>query len=348
MKAYLLESPRELRLAEVDVPRIEKGQVLLRTRRVSICVSDVGYYRGGSTPPRWPVIPCHEYMGEVVESRSDDVKVGDRMVYWGETEFGGLAEYRAIKPIFPHTTDDVPWRDQRGFYDASGAAAVLIDPRLPEDTATLIEPLCSVLRTLLHCPPKPGDTAVVIGAGPIGLLAVQLFKRYHACSSVTVLERSPAKLSLARQFGADLAFHVEEDREAIERLIQDSDGCHAQYVFDTLGYAEGEVRTHAMELLEHHGTYIVFASTERPQPFNTWPILAKGLQIRSVAFDVRAMPMRRSASAIALAHRLLLHGMISVEGFISTQIDFLDVEGVRGGFERYAQDGALKTLIRYA
>ncbi|QRK10079.1 zinc-binding dehydrogenase [Archangium violaceum] len=346
MKAYMLDEPGKLRLGEAEVPRIGPGQVLLRSRRVGVCVSDVYYYRGMARPPRWPVTPGHELLGEVVESRHPEVRVGDRMVYWGQTEFDGLAEYRAIKPILPHIPDDAPWRDHRGFYDASGAAAVVLDPRLPSDIATMLEPMCSVLRTLLAIPPKPGDSALVVGAGPIGLITLQILKQHQACRSVTVIEKDPVRLEVARRLGADHVFRGHADKEALEQLVIDSDGSHVQYVFDTLSYVEDEVRALSMGLLCPGGTYIIFGSTERPQAIDTWPILSKGLAMRSVPFDVRGYPMHHSACAMALGQRLLLHGLVSVSELISRTIDFEDVEAVRSSFEHYGRGGALKTVVR--
>lgn len=331
----------------MPTPETGPGQVLLRTRCVGVCVSDVYYYRGTSTAPHFPIVPGHEYVGEVVESRCESVVVGQRLAYWGGTEFGGLAEYRALRPIFPETLDDTPWRDRRGFYDADGAAAVRVDPGLPDALAPLLEPLCSALRTLVMRPARPGDTAVVIGAGPIGLIALQVLLRLQGCASVTVLERDPVRLARARELGAGRAFHVHDDRRGLEQLIDASDGRHAQYVFDTLSNAEGDVRSLAMRLLEPRGLYLVFGASERPQSLDTWPLLSKGLELSAVPFDVRALPMRRSAAVLALGQSLALHGLIELRPLVSRVADFTDEGAVRAAFEHYGGGGALKTLVRF-
>jgi L-iditol 2-dehydrogenase/threonine 3-dehydrogenase len=347
MKAYIIDRPHEMRFGDLCIPQIKEGEILMKTRQVTVCVTDVYYYKGVIDPPHWPIIPGHEYMGEVVESNNDRVKVGEKLVYWGQTEFGGLAEYRAITPIFPDTKDDIPWRDHRGFYDAGGAAAVILNERLPEPSATFLEPMCSILRTLLFCPPKPGDHALVIGAGPIGLIALQLFKNYYACPSVTVLEKNPHRLQVAVKLGADYAFNPTQDRHAIESLIKESGGAHVQYVFDTLSNVNDDVRTLAMELLEREGIYNVFGATQKSQEINTWLILSKGIYVRSTPFDVRTVPMWRSACAIALAQKLLLHDVVSVSPLLSQTIDFTDFNEVKNTFDHYGRDGILKTLIRF-
>jgi L-iditol 2-dehydrogenase/threonine 3-dehydrogenase len=144
------------------------------------------------------VIPGHEYVGEIVDTRlrTKQLKVGDTVVYWGQTDFGGLAEFRVIRPLCPGTRREEPWFTTCGFVDGASAAAVVLDNGISLNHAPLLEPLTAVLRALLMHPPRPGESAMVLGAGPCGLLALQLLKKVQAAHSVTVLDTNPERLTV--------------------------------------------------------------------------------------------------------------------------------------------------------
>src|SRR5687767_7353339 len=119
MKAYWLTGLGGIALDDCLLPPMDCGSVLLRTKRVSICATDVAYFRGYLHPPYWPVIPGHEYVGEVVAVRGPNtqLKVGDTVVYWGMSDFGGLAPFRAIRPLCSGTRRAEPWFTPCGFVD---------------------------------------------------------------------------------------------------------------------------------------------------------------------------------------------------------------------------------------
>ncbi|MEH1844213.1 MAG: alcohol dehydrogenase catalytic domain-containing protein [Nostoc sp.] len=67
MKAYIIKQPKEIDFVDYPIPQLEEGCILLESKKVSICSTDVGYYNGYLFPPEWPIIPGHEYVGEVVD-----------------------------------------------------------------------------------------------------------------------------------------------------------------------------------------------------------------------------------------------------------------------------------------
>ncbi|HEX5747838.1 MAG TPA: alcohol dehydrogenase catalytic domain-containing protein [Archangium sp.] len=356
MKSYIMAGPRALEPAELGVPELTPGCVLLKTLSVSICATDVGYYRGCLKPPGWPIIPGHEYLGEVVESQveGEALRPGDKLVYWGQTDFGGLAEYRVIRPIFPGMHREMQWLTDRHFMDDHQAAAVLVDDDVPLENATLIEPLTSVLRAILEHPPRPGDDVIILGAGPCGLLGAQVLRRMFGVRHITILERNPARLDFARAAGIELALDVVREEEAIHRLIRDSQGAHAHYLFDALpdisGLEAGPSHTRAlgMQLLAPHGCYLLYGATEQVQPVDTWLILSKGLRLVSTPFDVRHFSMARSASVMNVARTLVARRFLELESLVTQTIAFGDVAAIRSVFDHYGQDAHLKTVISVA
>jgi L-gulonate 5-dehydrogenase len=355
MKAYIMTQPCELMLAEVALPRLEPSSVILKTLAVSICSTDIGYYRGYLEPPVWPIIPGHEYLGEVVESQSEDVwlRPGDKLVYWGQTDFGGLAEYRSIRPIFPGMTREMQWPTDRHFMDDHQAATVLLNDDFPLEYATLLEPITSVLRAILEHPPRPGDDAIVLGAGPCGLLGAQILRRLFGVRHITILDRNSARLTTAGLFGVDLALNVESDSEVIARLIRDSRGAHAQYLLDALpditgGPAAPNPRSLGMQLLAPNGYYLFYGATETAQPIDTWLILSKGLRMGSTPFDVRGFPMSRSASVMSVAKTLVERKVLNLNHLITSVLPFHDEAAIRSVFEGYGRNSHLKTVVSFA
>jgi L-gulonate 5-dehydrogenase len=352
--AYELSSVNRLSMAEYPDPECGAEDILLQTEAVTVCSTDVSYFRGHLVPEKWPVVPGHEYVGRVVEvgrALRGSVREGDRITYWGQTDFGGLAEYRAVRPLFPSGgRSESTWYTGRGFLDASQAAAVVLPPQLSVRHATLIEPLTSVLRSLLMHSPLPGDTAVVLGGGPAGLLATQVLRQCHGVARVVVVERDPMRRAAAARLGADLTFDPETQADAMRGLADDHLGAFADYVFDALPAVGGlgqDVRAAAMRLLRAGGRYVIFGATSVLQSVDTWLLLSKGLQINAAPFDVRAFPMTRTAHVMRVALNLLIGGLLDVDSLITGAVRFHDEEGVRGIFSGYGSNGSLKTSIGF-
>lgn len=358
MRAYHLRGPGQIVPVTVTEPKPKADEVLLQTEAVSICSTDVSYFRGHLRPDAWPVIPGHEFVGTVLEvgaEVADDVAPGDRLVYWGQSDFGGLAERRCIRPVFVGAIEEPRgrWFTRRGFCDASECAAARVPGSLPAATATLCEPLTSVMRSLLHSPCRPGDHVVVLGAGPSGLLAMQVLKKHLAASAVTALDHDPARLARARAMGADHVYDPVAQVDALQELVARTEGMAADVVFDALPHVAADsigrsTRSLAADLLRPGGAYVVYGATEEPQSFDLWRVLAKGLNVHGAPFDVRCFPMNRAACVLDLAVRLIDMRAISTTGIVTKSVDAIDTEEVISAFADYGKAGAMKTSIRWA
>nr|VFK12807.1 MAG: Threonine dehydrogenase [Candidatus Kentron sp. LPFa]VFK28917.1 MAG: Threonine dehydrogenase [Candidatus Kentron sp. LPFa] len=204
MKAYVIDNKQHtVNLKQVERPTIKNGEVLLKNLKWSICRTDVSQVRNELGEDANGKIPGHEILARVEESKDPRFDVGDYVVYMGATDFGGGAEYRAIRFVLP----DDPIRGKefsetdwfwtaRNFYDVPGAAAIKINPA---DTklrkhGSLLEPLCCVLRALEEYKPHVGDNAIILGAGCIGMLALQCMKKLYGVDKVVILDIDEEKL----------------------------------------------------------------------------------------------------------------------------------------------------------
>jgi L-iditol 2-dehydrogenase/threonine 3-dehydrogenase len=282
------------------------------------------------------------------------IREGDRVCYWGQTDFGGLADYRTIRPLFadPGTTRETSWYTHRHFHDAHQAAAVKVPAELPGHLATVIEPLTSVLRSLLLNAPKPGDDCVLLGCGPSGLLALQVLLRHFGVRSVTVFDLDDVRLARAEAAGATTVLNLRRQVPEVEALIADHQDHYADYVFDALPHLDAhdgpDARELAMGLLRPGGDYVVYGATGLRQSISSWMILAKGLHLKAAPFDVHAFSMTRSAHVARVAMHLITRGVVDADSVVTTQLAFDDEAGVRDAFESYGTGGSMKPSITTA
>jgi L-iditol 2-dehydrogenase len=191
MKAVQFQGVDRLALAEVDVPSINDDEVLVALRSVGICHSDFELLEGRYIIPfDYPIIPGHEWSGQIAKVGRDvsDFKVGDRVLgecvigddHFGFSISGAAAEYFVARPEWLHHVPD----------------------EVSDTQAALVEPFsCAYFAAMRADNLNASDTAVVFGAGPIGLSSVAVASTLGA--RVIAADPNPARSSLARQMGAD-------------------------------------------------------------------------------------------------------------------------------------------------
>ncbi|MFB6891935.1 zinc-binding dehydrogenase [Kitasatospora sp. NPDC056327] len=349
MKALQLIAPRKTILAELEKPRVPVDGLLLKTRCVSICSTDISFFEGHLFPSEYPVVLGHEYLGEVVEVGAafdhPDIAVGDRIVYWGQTDFGGFAEYRTLRPIFSgEVKEDVFWAD-RNFSDDHRAAAVKIPDDLDDLQASFIEPVTGALRSILANPPRIGDRVLIMGTGPIGIIAGSVIKRLFAPNSVVSVDANPERNAHAVEHFTERAYLPDE-------LIEEVPENTFDYVFDALPTVKVEdeqkdPRRVAMRKLKPKGKYVLYGASQEMQKFDTWLMLAKGINIVASPFDVSAFPMHHSANVIQAAMQMLRSGIVDGRRLLSTVHSFEDYNGLIGIFENYRNTTDLKTIVDF-
>lgn len=218
MRAIVIDGPGRAALRDMPSRAPGPGEVRLRPLAVGICGTDVEildgtmpYFTSGMAA--YPVIPGHEWVGEI-ESAGPGVggfKEGDRVV--GECSVGclqcGLCRAGNYHRCLQRTETGILNRDG-GFAELlTFPAAFLhrISPRLPVETAALVEPTAVAWNGVRHAGIGPKDDVAVIGDGPIGLLVLQVARAFGA-RSVTLAGGTPARLALAGRIGAHAVVDV--------------------------------------------------------------------------------------------------------------------------------------------
>lgn len=222
MKAQVFYEKETMRLEDAPMPKAGPEDVVVRVKACGICGSDVAYYFGNSsleTPTgKGPLILGHEFSGEVVEVGAAPARMklfapGDRVVldpvqYCNACRVCkkgqvNLCENKAVLGVSTHG----------GFAEfcASHYTGVhKIPDGVSYEDAAMTEPLACAVHAVTRLAVKPGDTCVVIGPGPIGLMMVQLVKKSGAGKVILVgAAGDDYRLAIGKKVGADVVFNVE-------------------------------------------------------------------------------------------------------------------------------------------
>src|SRR5260370_39251270 len=192
--------------------------VVIRSRAVGICGSDVELYRGIRPEGyyRYPVVPGHEWAGVVVAvgERVRGISPGDKVVAEGFLFCGTCRNCRmGLTNLCEAGYDEIGFTRTGGLAEYVAVPARLVHT-LPGDAAleqaALLEPTAVVAHAFLRAQPGAGDTVVVVGDGTIGLLAVQLARLFSPTVIALVGSRSE-RLELGHQLGATHTLNNRED-----------------------------------------------------------------------------------------------------------------------------------------
>ncbi|MFK4107477.1 zinc-dependent alcohol dehydrogenase family protein [Streptomyces sp. NPDC002176] len=207
MRAVVIQAPGQLDVTTRPDPVAGPEDVIVKVRAVGLCGTDVHMLAGEFGPTVYPVVPGHEFSGEIVEvGRSvSGLAVGDRVaadpaIYCGSCHFCAIGRGNLCES----------WRTIGITQDGAAAEYVKVPAanihRLPEDLdldhAPLIEPLSTIVHGIDVVAPAVGDHFLIYGAGTMGLLYLQTALR-NGAASVSVVDLNADRLAVASRLGAD-------------------------------------------------------------------------------------------------------------------------------------------------
>ncbi|KOG88329.1 zinc-dependent alcohol dehydrogenase family protein [Streptomyces varsoviensis] len=207
MRAVVIEAPNKLNITTIPDPTPGPDDVIVKVAAVGLCGTDVHMLAGEFGPTRYPVVPGHEFSGEIVEvgSQVTGMAAGDLVAadpaiycgacYWCAKGRGNLcADWRTIGITQDGACAEYVKAPARNIHHLPTG----LEPR----HATLIEPLSTIVHGLDTVKPDFGDNFLIYGAGTMGLLYLQSAKRAGA-ATVEVVDLNEERLAVARKLGAD-------------------------------------------------------------------------------------------------------------------------------------------------
>lgn len=243
MKALVLTEYKNLELQEFPEPELKPGEVVIQVESVGICGSDIHGYDGSTGRRIPPLVMGHEAAGEVIELGPGvtTLQVGQRValdstVWCGQCEpcRTGRLNLCDNRQVLGVSCGD--YRRHGAFAERVAVPAHIAYP-IPDgvttDQAALAEAVSVALHAVLRSPPGPGGSALVVGAGMIGLLVIQCLKA-SGCERILAVDLDDHRLNLARQFGASHAWKPDEEQlEA--KLAEATDGRGPCHVYEVVG-----------------------------------------------------------------------------------------------------------------
>ncbi|MBD3182295.1 alcohol dehydrogenase catalytic domain-containing protein [Candidatus Poribacteria bacterium] len=234
MKAVVFDAPGKFSIREMPDPEIKPDEVLIAVKASGVCGTDIHIYDGDFIAD-YPLIPGHEFSGEIVEAGKDveNFRVGDKVAVdpcmfcrkcsfcrenrenfcinlqaYGVHVNGGFAEFAAVK--------------EANIYNIQGLSFV---------EGALVEPVGCGIHGIKQVGIDIGDHVLIFGSGPIGLILMQLCKNSGA-ATLTVVDLVEEKLELAKKLGATNVIKADDDLQEKLKSLR-SEGF--QVVIDATG-----------------------------------------------------------------------------------------------------------------
>jgi 2-desacetyl-2-hydroxyethyl bacteriochlorophyllide A dehydrogenase len=205
MKAIVFSAPKQVQLRDVPDPQPAPDEVVIRVRASGICGTDLHAYVG-EWPVEYPVIPGHEFAGEVVATGSAvrGVSEGQTVAVLPCVYCGGCTHCRSNRPNFCKNLQVYGGSLPGGFAEYAAVKSICALPceGLSAAEASMVEPVSCGVHAFQQVGPIPGGRVLLFGCGTQGLVLVQLSRMYGA-ASITAVDLFPQKLELASGVGAD-------------------------------------------------------------------------------------------------------------------------------------------------
>lgn len=319
VRALVLERIHELALRDIELPQeTGPGTVKIRIHTVGVCGSDVHYYTHGRIGPfvvNAPMVLGHEAAGTVVELGPGvtHLKLGDRV---------------CMEPGIPDPNSKA---SRLGMYNIDPAVTFWATPpihgvmtpyvvhpanytfKLPDNVSfeegAMVEPFAVGMQAASKAKIAPGDTGVVIGAGPIGTM-VAIAALAGGCARVIVADLAQPKLDIAARYQGVIPVNIRE-KSLVEEVKRLTDGWGADVVFECSGSPK------AWETV-----------MDLPRPGGT--VVVVGLPVEPAAFDIATASTREIsiATVFRYAHQyeraiaLIASGRVDLKPLISATFPF--------------------------
>ena len=321
MKALVLEKKLQLSLRDIDLPKeVHPNDVKIKMHTVGICGSDVHYYTHGKIGPfvvKEPMVLGHEGSGTVIEvgSNVSNLKVGDRVcIEPGVPDVYSKEYMKGLYNLDPKLTF---WATPP---DHGCLTPEVVFPsnfvfKLPENVSyaegAMIEPLAVGLQAAEKAKIIPGETALVMGCGPIGLV-IALTALAGGCSKVFIADIVSEKLRMCKNYENLIPIDLNKDNPS-EIIDKNTDNWGVNIIFEASGAAKAyDV---IFDSICPAGRVVIVGNPMNPIPMDFATLLTKEIEIKTVF---------RYAHQYERAINLLSSNKIDVKPMITDTVAFDD------------------------
>ncbi|MTT32636.1 alcohol dehydrogenase catalytic domain-containing protein [Terrilactibacillus sp. BCM23-1] len=239
MKAGLYTAPKQVEMATLPIPTIKKDEVLVKVSYAGICGTDMMIYFGKHPRAKSPLAMGHEFSGVIEKVHPlfvDDFSVGDRVVIEPTLSCGSCDACRSGQYHVCNTLQLIGIDHHGGFAEYVSVPVHClhkIPMTVTDEQAAVTEPVAVAIHTVRRSSLQIGDTVLILGAGPIGLL-IGLAARNAGAGDIIISDISPFRLEKAKELG----FHVVDSKteDVVQVVLSQTNGKGADVVFEVAGH----------------------------------------------------------------------------------------------------------------
>ena len=340
MKRAVLWQPKEIRIEEIDIPKPKRGEVLVKNVISTTCGTDVKNYNRGYPLVKPPHPYGHEFSGIIVDVGEDvkKFKVGDRVASHNSAPCNEC--YFCKKGLYSMCERPVFNRGSYAEYTLVPEAIVrqnmfLMPENMDFKTASLLEPFSCAVYGIDNCPIEMGDTVVINGAGPIGLMFAKLAILRGAKVIVTDLKEN--RLTVAEKMGVWKTLNltgIEDTVSYVRSFTENSRG--ADIVIEATGLIQ--IWETSIKMARKGGFVLVFGGTKSGSVLNVDAVLMHYSQL-----TIKGV-FHTTPKHVSEAFELLKMGVIDSSDFVQNEYRLDDLE--RAILE-HASGNVIKNCIVY-
>ena len=266
MKAVVYYAPKDMRVEMIPVPACGANEVRIKVDACAVCGTDMKSYHVGNPRIKAPLVSGHEFTGlvETVGANVAGFAVGDRVVMATSVSCGECYYCRQgwrnlcqnVAPMgfsYPGGMAEYVTLPERALQNGH---VIKVPAHVPADHAALAEPVSCTVNAAENCQIQPGDTVVVVGAGPMGILNACVAKGLGA-QKILLAEVNPLRLQQAAPFGFDRL--VNPATENLTQIVRDETGGIGADVVIVAAPA-AKPQEDALNMVRKRGTVCLFAS----------------------------------------------------------------------------------------
>ena len=291
MKSVVVETPGKIAVVEREIPAIKENQVLVKVKAAGICGSDVHIFHGKNAFATYPRVVGHEFAGEIakVGDQAGDFAVGEHVVVDPVVSCGHCYACRIGRHNVCTSLHVMGVHEDGGFqeYVAVNADQVYKLPAdLPWEIAATVEPF-SIGAQVAHRGRLSGnDTVLICGAGPIGLIILQVAKMKGA--RVAILDLEESRLEKAKELGADMIING-NTTDLVDAMKEFTDGLGFNLIYEATANAK-ILAPCIRDLPSQAGRVVVLGFTTQELPIRQVDIMGRELEIIGTRLNNHRFP----------------------------------------------------------
>jgi 2-desacetyl-2-hydroxyethyl bacteriochlorophyllide A dehydrogenase len=336
MKAAVLKDKRTMVVEEVPAPKAGPGEVIIKIKYVGICGTDLHLYASGLLPP--DTVMGHECVGVIAElgEGTEGWSVGDRVALYGGLSCGKCFWCKRGQTSLCREMGGIGLGDMPGGYAELLRAFTSMLVRIPDEIslkdAALLDPFSTAFHAVRLAGFQLGDTALVMGAGPIGLCIIQQL-RLAGARLVIATEIVQKRAQAAKHFGADIVLRPDDD--VFGKMSELTNDIGVDYVFECVGTPD--TTQDAFTLVRRAGKVVIVGVCTEPATVQPVLWVIKEISMQATLGFVR--------SELEGSLDLLRKGVLKTDGLVSETVS---LERLPETFERLLSPSEeIKLLVEF-